>query len=145
MSGAQARDFPCKSDFWLAGTDKHSPAALAFPITRDFGAVGDHGDLPYLQSALEIASGTAFLCEAILLRNHSTSELCPLRAQQVMNGRQALPPQSADVLHRIPQPHWQNPNLVAPLVVESGWDATPAVCGTMSSEITVLSERSGIR
>jgi len=74
---------------------------LCFPIT----AMSAITAIFYLQSALEIASGTAVLCEAMLLRNHSASELCPLRAQQVMNGRQAAPPQSADVLHRIPHPH----------------------------------------
>jgi hypothetical protein len=100
----------------------------------------------YLQSALTIASGTAVLCEAMLLRNHPASELCPLRAQQVMNGRQALPPQSADVVHRIPQPHAQKPDCPGATVAPpSGCDARSAVWGSMSGEITLFSERSGIR
>ncbi len=59
----------------------------------------ESGDLLYLQSALRIVSGTAVLCEAMLLRNHSASDLCPLRSQQVMNGSQLEPPQSADDVH----------------------------------------------
>ena len=92
-------------------------------------------------------SGRDVLCEedSKLWVNQSISEFCDLRAQQVMNGRQALPPQSADVVHRIPQPHAQNPNLVAPAAVASGCDASAAAWGSISSESTVLNERSGIR
>src|SRR6478735_919906 len=80
----------------------------------------------YLQSALRtslrMASGREVLCEedSKVRVNQSISGFCDLRAQQVMNGRQALPPQSADVVHRIPQPHAQKPNLVAPVAVASG-------------------------
>jgi hypothetical protein len=69
------------------GKEALACGVLPFPITAITRDVGDSGDLLYLQSPLRIASGTAVLCEAMLLRNHSASVLCPLRAQQVMNGR----------------------------------------------------------
>ena len=68
-----------------------------------------------------------------------------MSAQQVMNGRHALPPQSADVVHRIPQPHWQKPSFAGAAANPSGSDTRPAVGPRRSGENTLLNVRSGIR
>ena len=52
-------------------------------------------------TSLRMASGRAVLCEedSKLRVNQSISGFCDLRAQQVMNGSQLEPPQSADEVH----------------------------------------------
>ena len=124
---------------------------------RFMGEVGPAGKLlpagewrSYLHSALRtslrMASGREVLCEedSKLRVNQSISGFCDLRAQQVMNGSQLEPPQSADVVQTKPQLHRQNPVLLKPAATLSARGASVSDWGRRSGNMLLI-EWSGIR
>ena len=70
--------------------------------------------------------------------------ISPVLSQQVMKGLHGAPPQSALVVQRMPQPHWQNPTEVFSSFIDSCSNGKESVlCSVRSGCSTVLKAGSG--